>query len=270
MVRHRPASARVRRRRALAVLLLTTLVVVLLWRATRAAGVDETQAAGPASAKAPTRPPAAQDRAPASAPVRQVPGPLGSVAGVGPHTVASVPASSTQVVLVRGDAASVATTAVELYQRTATGWVVAGRWRGHVGAKGWTSAHREGDLRTPTGTYTLSDAGGLQADPGTALPYHRSPSFVPTGDSVFGDSLEGSFDHVIAIDYNRRPGRSPLDDERPRGRARGGGIWLHVDHGGPTHGCVSMPLAGLQQLMRALVPAQHPVVVMADRARLAA
>ncbi len=268
--RRRPASARVRRRRALAVLVLATLLVVLLWRATRAAGVVDTPPAAPATAVAPTRPAAATDHSPVVATSRQAPGPLAAVAGVGPHTAASVPASSAQVVLVRGDGASAATTAVELYQREPTGWVVTARWRGHVGAKGWTSAHREGDLRTPTGTYALNDAGGLQADPGTALPYHRSPSFVPTGDSVFGDSLEGSFDHVIAIDYNRVAGRSPLDGERPQGPARGGGIWLHVDHGGPTHGCVSLPLAGLQQLMRALVPAHHPVVVMGDRARLAA
>lgn len=248
-------------------MLLAALLVVVLWRAARASGVDEPT---PASAAAPAPSSVTDDGAPAVAPARQVPGPFASVAGVGTRTAASVPSSSSQVVLVRGDAASLATTAVELYQRTAAGWVRSGRWRGHVGAKGWTSDHREGDLRTPTGTYTLSDAGGLQTDPGTALPYHRSPSFVPTGDSVFGDSLEGSFDHVVAIDYNRRPGRSPLDTERPQGPIRGGGIWLHIDHGGPTHGCVSLPLAGLQQLMRALVPAQRPVVVMGDQARLQA
>ena len=251
-------------------LLLGCVLVVLLWRAARAAVVDETPAADRTSAAALTPAPAGNDPGPAVAPARQVAGPLASVAGVGPRTAASVPTTSSQVVLVRGDAASVATTAIELYQRTPAGWVVTARWRGHVGAKGWTSDHREGDLRTPSGTYTLSDAGGRQSDPGTALPYHRSPSFVPTGDSVFGDSLEGSFDHVVAIDYNRRPGRSPLDDERPQGQVLGGGIWLHVDHGGPTHGCVSLPLAGIRQLMQALVPARHPVVVMGDQARLAA
>lgn len=195
--------------------MLATLLVDLLWRATRAAGVVDTPPAAPATAVAPTRPAAATDHSPVVATGRRAPGPLAAVAGVEPHTAASVPASSAQVLLVRGDGASAATTAVELYQREPTGWVVTARWRGHVGAKGWTSAHREGDLRTPTGTYAL-------------------------------------------------------DDERPQGPTRGGGIWLHVDHGGPTHGCVSLPLAGLQQLMRALVPARHPVVVMGDRARLAA
>ena len=158
---------------------------------------------------------------------------------------------------------------VELFQLSDDTWLRSGRWRGRVGAEGWTDQHLEGDLRTPVGTYTLSDAGGLQPNPGTALPYHRSGGFVPRGDSVFGDSLEGSFDYVLAIDYNRRPGRSPLDPQRPLGRERGGGIWLHVDHGGPTHGCISLPEAGITTLLKALRPDGHPVVVQGPASRLA-
>jgi L,D-peptidoglycan transpeptidase YkuD (ErfK/YbiS/YcfS/YnhG family) len=194
-----------------------------------------------------------------------VSGPIAAAAGLGPRTAGTVPAASTQVVVVRGDGSATTTVSVELFERTGAAWARTASWRGHVGARGWTSAHREGDLRTPRGTYTLTDAGGQAPDPGTALPYHRSDAFVPTGDSVFGDSLEGSFDHVIAIDYNRRTGVSPLDTTRPQGRARGGGIWLHVDHGGPTHGCVSVPVEGMRELLRRLQPARHPVVVMGDR-----
>jgi L,D-peptidoglycan transpeptidase YkuD (ErfK/YbiS/YcfS/YnhG family) len=74
---------------------------------------------------------------------------------------------------------------------------------------------------------------------------------------------------VIAIDYNREPGTSPLDWTRPLGAGRGGGIWIHVDHGGPTHGCVSIAERHLKDLLRALDPALHPVVVMGDHASLA-
>ena len=143
-------------------------------------------------------------------------------------------------------------------------------WHGHNGARGWTDDHREGDLRTPVGVFTLSDAGGRKKDPGAKLPYHRSEAFRPTGDGVYGDSLAGSFDYVIAIDYNRRPGTSPLDPTRPEGAERGGGIWLHVDHDGPTHGCISVPAAGMKALLRELDPASRPVVVMGDRDSLAA
>ena len=88
---------------------------------------------------------------------------------------------------------------------------------------------------------------------------------MPTGSSVFGDSLAGSFDYVIAIDFNRRTGVSPLDGTHPHGNARGGGIWLHVDHDGPTHGCVSVPRDGMKALLRALSPKDKPIVVMGDK-----
>jgi L,D-peptidoglycan transpeptidase YkuD (ErfK/YbiS/YcfS/YnhG family) len=196
-------------------------------------------------------------------------GSLAQVARLGPTTAATVPVASTQAVVVRGDGADVATAGIELYERDARGWRRTGGWRGHVGARGWTDDHREGDLRTPVGTYTVSDAGGRLPDPGTELPYSQSADFVPSGDGVFGDSLAGSFDYVVAIDFNRVRGRSPLDTARPQGKAKGGGIWLHVDHDGPTHGCVSVPEDGMRTLLRALIPAANPVVVMADAARLA-
>jgi L,D-peptidoglycan transpeptidase YkuD (ErfK/YbiS/YcfS/YnhG family) len=180
-----------------------------------------------------------------------------------------VPEGTTKAVVVRGDGATATTATIELYALGSDGWTRAGSWRGHLGASGWTDEHREGDLRTPAGTYTLSDAGGRLADPGTRLPYHHSTKFVPSGSSVFGDSLAGSFDYVIAIDYNRRRGVSPLDSTHPLGDARGGGIWLHVDHDGPTHGCVSVPREGMVALLRGLAPSDHPVVVMGDQARLA-
>ncbi len=216
----------------------------------------------------PTAPVArSQPPAPTSAPDVVVP--LGELADLGARTAASVPTASTQVVVVRGDGPSSSMAGVELFQRSGDTWVRSARWRGRVGAKGWTDRHREGDLRTPVGTYTLSDAGGLRPNPGTALPYYRSGGFVPRGDSVFGDSLEGSFDYVLAIDYNRSPGRSPLDPQRPLGRQKGGGIWLHVDHGGPTHGCIALPEAGITALLKALRPDAHPVVVQGPAARLA-
>lgn len=52
------------------------------------------------------------------------------------------------------------------------------------------------------------------------------------------------------------------------GGSRGGGIWLHVDHGGPTQGCVSLAQDVMKQLLRTLDPARHPVVVMGDAAAL--
>jgi L,D-peptidoglycan transpeptidase YkuD (ErfK/YbiS/YcfS/YnhG family) len=300
-------SARVRRRRALAALLVVVLAGIA-WTLTagRRNASDDASALAPtsspsaatastastASTAAPqpagdptatstsTAAPAGSGSASAPAsgstagatqpPAPPAAGSLAQVARLGPTTAATVPVASTQAVVVRGDGADGTTAGIELYERDARGWRRTGEWRGHVGAGGWTDDHHEGDLSTPVGTYTLSDAGGRLPDPGSELPYHRSADFVPSGDGVFGDSLAGSFDYVLAVDFNRVRGRSPLDAARPQGRAKGGGIWLHVDHDGPTHGCVSVPEEGMRTLLRALLPAAHPVVVMADAARLAA
>jgi L,D-peptidoglycan transpeptidase YkuD (ErfK/YbiS/YcfS/YnhG family) len=178
-----------------------------------------------------------------------------------------IPAGSQQVVLVLGDDVDRATARVTLWESGRDGWDEVASWPGHVGRSGWAERHVEGDLRTPVGVYRISDAGGRLPSPGTKLPYHRSAAFrAPESGPGFGDSAVDAFDHVIAIDYNRVPGRSPLDRARPLGEARGGGIWLHLDHNGPTHGCVSVSRAGLRLLLRRLDPALDPVVVMGPRA----
>jgi L,D-peptidoglycan transpeptidase YkuD (ErfK/YbiS/YcfS/YnhG family) len=190
---------------------------------------------------------------------------------LGPRTTATIPAATTQVLVVSGAALTSNVVAAELYERVDGDWVRITRWKGHIGKKGWTTRHVEGDLKTPVGTFTLSDAGGLLPDPGSDLPYHRSSAFVPPrSEPGFGDAMADAFNYVIAVDYNRVPGRSPLDWTRPLGAKRGGGIWLHVDHDGPTHGCVSLPQSGLRDLLKRLSVERRPVVVMGDAAHLAA
>jgi len=70
----------------------------------------------------------------------------------------------------------------------------------------------------------------------------------------------------IAIDCNRRTGRSPLVI-RPDGYDRGGDS-SSTSTGGPT--VASRCPAGLQGQLRELEPDDHPVVVMGDRDRLSA
>ncbi|MDI5962914.1 L,D-transpeptidase family protein [Streptomyces sp. SL13] len=190
--------------------------------------------------------------------------------GVGPRTLAEVPADASQVVEVTGDGRNSPTAAVVLYQRTAAGWKAGATWQAHNALHGWSAHHTQDDLRSPIGVFGLTDAGGRLPDPGTKLPYDQSASaFAESGTGFNGESLATAFDYVVAINYNRKPGTSPLDWTRPMGASRGGGIWFHVDHGGPTHGCVSISRAHMKDLLRTLDPADHPVVVMGDAASLA-
>ncbi|WSK08675.1 L,D-transpeptidase family protein [Kitasatospora sp. NBC_01300] len=198
-------------------------------------------------------------------------GSVAAIPGLGADFVAKIPAETTQVVLASGQDKNGNKNSVTLWTRTPEGrWLAGETWQGHNGNNGWTADHNEGDLRSPIGVFALTDAGGRKADPGSKLPYDKDPSFVVSGTGFFGDQLAGSFDYVVAINYNRVPGNSPLDPRRPMGAKKGGGIWIHVDHDGPTHGCVSIPEDKMAELIRTLDPAAHPVIVMGDATSLAA
>ncbi|MFF2075575.1 L,D-transpeptidase family protein [Kitasatospora sp. NPDC058162] len=198
-------------------------------------------------------------------------GSLAAIPGLGASFTAKIPATTTQVVVATGQGKDTDKNSVTLWTRTPEGrWLAGETWQGHNGKNGWTTDHNEGDLRSPIGVFDLTDAGGRNANPGSKLPYDKDASFVVSGTGFFGDQLAGSFDYVVAINYNRVAGSSPLDMRRPMGSKKGGGIWLHVDHDGPTHGCVSIPEDKMAQLIRTLDPAAHPVIVMGDATSLAA
>ncbi|MEV6163534.1 L,D-transpeptidase family protein [Streptomyces sp. NPDC052052] len=219
--------------------------------ATGSAGVAGPQAEGGRAAPGP--------RAPRAVP-RAIP-------ALGPRTTVEIPADSRQALVVTGDSYDSSLSSAVLYTRDdpALGWrAVTDRWPARNGLNGWTDEHWENDLRTPTGVYGLTSAGGLLDAPGTMLPYSQNPAFTVGGEGFDGEPLAGSFDYVIAIDYNRVPGGSPLDPQRPLGRERGGGIWIHVDHDGPTQGCIALPENRMRELLQLLDPAKKPVVVMGD------
>ncbi len=180
--------------------------------------------------------------------------------------------NATQVITV----ASRGTTAtVQAWQRSAGGtWapvVGLGPVGAFVGRGGVGATKREGDGRTPAGTFTMSQAFGLQGNPGTALPYRtvdaasywvsdpasatyntwQECSAGCSFNTALGEHLIGyasAYQHAVVIDYNRFPVSA----------GAGSAIFLHVSTGGPTAGCVSVPAASLVALMRWLDPAQHP------------
>ncbi|AZQ33090.1 hypothetical protein EJ357_06240 [Streptomyces cyaneochromogenes] len=189
---------------------------------------------------------------------------------VGDHWQRRIPTDSRQVVAVYGDGKDSPDSTVVLYTRRGSGhgatWDRIRSWPAHNGKKGWTTDHREGDDRSPVGVFTLSDAGGVLKDPGSRLPYTRSAGFAAP--RWWGKAYWHDFDYVIAIDYNRVKGTPPNDPTRPEGEGKGGGIWLHMDHGSGTSACVSLSESAMEYLLRTLDPDRHPVVVMGDRADL--
>ncbi|MFJ4715339.1 L,D-transpeptidase family protein [Streptomyces sp. NPDC088785] len=191
-----------------------------------------------------------------------------TIPDVGARYQKQIPANARQVVAVYGDGKNSADSTIALYTKSGDTWKKARGWSGHNGKKGWTTNHRENDKRSPVGVFTLSDAGGVLADPGAKLPYTQSASIQAP--HYWAKSHWHDFDYVIAIDYNRAKGTPPNDPTRPQGQTKGGSIWLHMDHGSGTSACVSQSKADMEYLLKTLDPAQHPVVVMGDKAELKA
>ncbi|MEU4202486.1 L,D-transpeptidase family protein [Streptomyces sp. NPDC026294] len=258
-----PGGTRIRmtrRGKAVSGLALTTLVGTALW-AWPASGDDHDGHRADQARPAPSAPdtPAHHVTGGTTAPAPR------TIPGLSDATRKQIPAESRQVLVVTGQGPDAHDSSVVLYTRAehSDDWRPGTRWVAHNASRGWTEDHHYGDLRSPEGVFTLSDAGGKLAPPeGTKLPYDHNSSFVAHGTGVEGEPLGGAFDYVIAIDYNRVKGSSPLDQRRPQGAAKGGGVWLHVDHNGPTQGCISLKPEVMQELLRTLDPAQHPVVVM--------
>ncbi|MFF5567865.1 hypothetical protein ACFY7Z_19525 [Streptomyces sp. NPDC012623] len=192
------------------------------------------------------------------------------IPGLGRRIRSEISPETTQAVVVTGADRDSSESSVLVYERDpVNGWVpVTAAWPGHNALHGWTDDHEQGDLRSPIGVFALTDAGGRLPDPGTKLPYDQGPAFTVSGEGFEGEPLEGSFDYVVAINYNREAGTTPLDWTRPLGAEKGGGIWIHVDHGGPTQACVSVPEERMKELLRILDPRKRPVVVMGDEESL--
>lgn len=189
--------------------------------------------------------------------------------GLGPETAGRIPDDSTQVLIASGADDDSTETQLQLWEWSDDVWTRIASMAGHNGGNGWKEDRREGDRTSPAGVFSLSDAGGYLADPGSLLPYHRDEGLRSGAESVYGDGYASVFDYVIAIDYNRKTGVAPTENTRPMGWAAGGKIWLHVEHGSPTRGCVALPEEDMELLLTTLDPDRSPHITMGSEEYLA-
>jgi len=173
--------------------------------------------------------------------------------------------------LITVTAASYGTTyaTLRVYQVSGTQQtLVFGPWTARVGYNGVArpGAKREGDGKTPSGTYGLSFFFGVQPNPGVSFPYLHAFSYDYWDDDpasplynewVSGKANAGrnpepmhqvpAYNYAAVIAYNtaRTPGL-------------GSAIFLHVGTGGPTAGCVSLPASQLLAVLRWLKPSANP------------
>lgn len=151
---------------------------------------------------------------------------------------------------------------MSLWTWNSTGWHKAASYWAWGGSRGWAKT-KQGDRRSPTGLYSLTDAGGYFRNPGTRLSYDYSPSAyrkIVNGHHVFS--------HVIAIGYNRYAGSTPRSNRTVSGRAKGDKIWIHEGHGGYSLGCLGTSRAGVVAMLRWVNPVSKPVILMGPRSQI--
>jgi L,D-peptidoglycan transpeptidase YkuD (ErfK/YbiS/YcfS/YnhG family) len=164
------------------------------------------------------------------------------------------------------------------YQRTAGTWRrVLGPWTARIGRNGFAppGAKREGDGRTPSGRFGFGFFFGVLPDPGVRFRYRQSHPYD------FWDDDPASPRYNEWVDRRRAdPGLGPEPMDVPgydygaliayntaRTPGLGSAIFLHVNIGIATAGCVTLPVGELLEVLRWLDPARSPRILMGVRQR---
>jgi L,D-peptidoglycan transpeptidase YkuD (ErfK/YbiS/YcfS/YnhG family) len=178
--------------------------------------------------------------------------------------------SSGQVIAVAADGYGTSIATLTAYERGAAGWTqVFGPWTANVGRNGVAppAEKREGDGRTPSGTFGFDFMFGVNPNPGVKFPFRAI-----TGTNIVWDDDPASANYNLWIDTNSASaGVSPepmyvgaygsgaviaYNDARVPGL--GSAIFLHLSSGGSTAGCVALPSRELIPLLQWLDPARQP------------
>jgi L,D-peptidoglycan transpeptidase YkuD (ErfK/YbiS/YcfS/YnhG family) len=230
----------------------------------------------PAAVASSARPPSAVGSS-ASAPAASAPTVVGSSADPPSARPAAATAAARQTdsQLVTVIAASYGATQAELtaYRRVDGQWRrVFGPWTAWIGRNGMAppGAKREGDGRTPSGTFGFGFFFGVDPDPGVLFPYRRVHTYDFWDDDpasplynlwVDADQANAGADpepmYVSAYDYG-----AVIAYNTARTPGLGSAIFLHINIGTPTAGCVTLPVGELLEILRWLNPADSPRITM--------
>jgi len=184
--------------------------------------------------------------------------------------------TATRVITVVSSAYSHTTATLQAWNKApGGGWLkYGGAITAHVGSQGMTSSPSESKSATPIGSFSLTQAFGHNADPGTSLPYFQTTSadwWISQSGSLYNTHqhcssgcafAQGSpnehlyyetpyYNYAVVIDYNRFPVH----------QGAGSAFFLHVTDGSATAGCVAIPAANLVTIMRWLTPGTHPRIL---------
>lgn len=195
-------------------------------------------------------------------------------ASAGTRPPGSLPARTTELIRVVARSYGATYARFTGYSKAGRRWVRAlGPWTAEIGYNGMAPPgdKREGDGRTPSGTYGFEFDFGVWPNPGVAFAFRHVHSY-----DVWDDDPSSSRYNEWVNEDRHNPGANPEPmDQLPAYRygaviayntARvpglGSAIFLHVGTGGPTAGCVSLPVYRLRKTLRWLHPGDDPQIRM--------
>lgn len=223
-----------------------------------------------------------------------------SVASVSPAGASELPVvegrvgDAQQVIVVTAPSWKSTEGTLATYEKRGGSWrVVKPEMRTQLGYGGMVRGdkRRQGTGTTPTGVYEVLSGFGRKADPGTDLDYikvDRNDAWtynpkVPSTYNVFQDvdkswksyggyvedlwDMGYQYDYVAVLDYNlpagpiRTGAKGVRRSSNPPDTRRGGGIFLHVDNGKRTAGCIAVKKKQMREIMQWLDPDKDPVTV---------
>lgn len=165
----------------------------------------------------------------------------------------------------------------------------------------WYNVRKQDTGTTPAGTFPITTAFGLKANPGTKIFYRPAdsndywvgdnkdaktynifqPSMSPkrtwrTSEAERIAAYPVQYEYAAVIDFNR-PANNSLSynatygeyvTSKPVDVRRGSAIFLHINGKGSTAGCVSISRTNMIAVLKWLDPAKKPRIVMAPEASI--
>jgi L,D-peptidoglycan transpeptidase YkuD (ErfK/YbiS/YcfS/YnhG family) len=167
---------------------------------------------------------------------------------------------------------------VRAFAKTSHGWrQTFGPWTARIGRNGFAPRgdKREGDGRTPTGSFHLQFMFGVDPNPGVHFRYRQSQSTSKWDD----DSASANYNRWVDT-RSGYPGRNPesmrvlpvyrygvvVAYNTARTPGRGSAIFFHVTDGQSTAGCIAVSRSRVVRLLRWLRPVRKPRMIMGTKA----
>lgn len=162
---------------------------------------------------------------------------------------------------------------IEVFEKSGGVWAKVMSTTGFVGKNGVTYSKKEGDGKTPAGSFSITQAFGVNANPGTSLAYRKvtdNDFWVDDVNSSFYNSWQvgpadgrwNSAEHLIKYPTQYKYG-AIINYNTDRVKGKGSAIFLHCSTGRGTAGCVSTSESNMIKILKLMNPNKKTHIIIA-------